>query len=48
LLLAADVRDTLVCEPIVLLGERLVDNVVEVLVVGEDDMATDIVKLPQR
>lgn len=31
--------------PVVLLGEGLVDAVVEVLVVGEDDMATDVVEL---
>lgn len=33
------------CEPVVLLGQRLVDAVVEVLVVGEDDVAADIVEL---
>lgn len=32
-------------EPVVLLGEGFVDAVIEVLVVGEDDMATDIVQL---
>jgi hypothetical protein len=32
--------------PVIILGEGLVDAVVEVLVVGEDDMATDIVELP--
>jgi hypothetical protein len=31
--------------PVVVLGESLVDAVVEVLVVGEDDVATDIVEL---
>jgi hypothetical protein len=31
--------------PVVVVGERLVDAVVEVLVVGEDDMATDVVEL---
>lgn len=41
--LAADVRDTLVGKPVVLLRQSLVNAVVEVLVVGEDDMATDIV-----
>ena len=35
-------------EPIILLRERLVEAVVEVLVVGEDDMAADIVQLEQR
>jgi hypothetical protein len=43
--LVAHIRDTLVCEPVVILGERLVDNVVEVLVVGEDDVAANIVEL---
>jgi len=32
-------------EPVVVVGESLVDAVVKVLVVGEDDMATDIVEL---
>lgn len=32
-------------EPVILLGERLLDAVVEVLVVGEDDVATNIVEL---
>ena len=41
--LVADVGDTLVGEPVILLGESLVDAVVEVLVVGEDDVTTDIV-----
>lgn len=45
LLLAADVRDTLVGVPVVLLGESLIDAVVEVLVVGENDVATNIVQL---
>jgi hypothetical protein len=45
LALAADVRDTLVGEPVVVVGEGFVDAVVEVLVVGEDDMATDVVEL---
>jgi hypothetical protein len=45
LALAADVGDTLVGEPVVIVGEGLVDAVVEVLVVGEDDMATDVVEL---
>lgn len=31
--------------PVILLGESLVDNIVEVLVMGEDDVATDIVEL---
>lgn len=31
--------------PVVLLGESLVDAVIEVLVVGEDNVATDIVQL---
>lgn len=32
-------------EPVIVLGKGLVDAVVEVLVVGEDDVATDIVEL---
>ena len=43
--LVADVGDTLVGEPVILLGESLVDAVVEVLVVGEDNVATNIVEL---
>lgn len=31
--------------PIVILGEGLVDAVVEVLVVGEDDVTADVVEL---
>ncbi len=31
--------------PIILLGQCLVDAVIEVFVVGKDDMATDIVEL---
>jgi hypothetical protein len=45
LALAANVGDTLVSVPIILLGKRLVNAVVEILVVGEDDVTTDIVKL---
>jgi hypothetical protein len=45
LALAADVRDTLVGVPVFLARQRLVDAVIKVLVVGEDDMATDIVEL---
>ena len=43
--LAADVGDTLVLVPVLILGKSLVDAVIEVLVVGEDNVATDIVKL---
>jgi hypothetical protein len=43
--LAADIRDALVGEPVVVVGQGLVDAVVEVLVVGEDDMAADVVEL---
>lgn len=35
-------------EPVVLLGESLVDAVIEVLVVGEYDVAADIVQLVGR
>ncbi len=45
LALVADVGDALVSVPIVVLGEGLVDAVVKVLVVGEDDVATDVVEL---
>jgi hypothetical protein len=45
LLLAADVGDALVGEPVGLVGQGLVDAVVEVLVVGEDNVAADIVEL---
>jgi hypothetical protein len=45
LALAAHVGDALVGEPVVVAREGLVDAVVEVLVVGEDDMATDVVEL---
>jgi hypothetical protein len=43
--LVADVWDTLVGVPVIVTGESLVDAVVEVLVVGEDNVAADIVKL---
>jgi hypothetical protein len=39
------VRDPLVGVPVLRLGQGLVDAVVKVLVVGEDDMATDVVEL---
>lgn len=45
LFLAANVGDTLVGVPILLLGEGLIDAVVEVLVVGEDNVTADIVEL---
>lgn len=34
--------------PVLILGERLVNAVIEVLVVGEDNVATDVVQLPRR
>jgi hypothetical protein len=43
--LVTDVRNTLVREPVVFLGQGLVKAVVEVLVVGENHVAADIVKL---
>lgn len=43
--LEADVRDALVGVPVVLCGECLVDAVVEVLVVGEDDVSADVEEL---
>lgn len=45
LTLAADVGDTLVAVPVIVVGKSLVDTVIEVLVVREDDVTTDIVKL---
>ena len=42
---ASYVGDSLVGEPIVVFGEGLVNAVVEVFVVGEDDMAADVVEL---
>lgn len=45
LALATDVGDTLVSVPVVGLGKSFIDAVVEVLVVGEDDVTTDIVQL---
>jgi hypothetical protein len=41
----ADVRDALVVVPIGVVGEGFVDTVVEVFVVGEDDVAADVVEL---
>ena len=46
--LAADVGDTLVAVPVVILGEGLVDAVIEVLVVREDNVTTDVVELSFR
>lgn len=43
--LAANVGDTLVAEPVIVVGEGLVDAVIEVFVVGEDNVTTDIVEL---
>ena len=42
---AADVRDTLVSIPVRFVGKSLVDAVVEIFVVGEDDMAANVVEL---
>lgn len=46
--LVANVGDSLVSVPVILLGESLVDAVVEVLVVGEDDVTANIVELFKR
>lgn len=43
--LVANVGDALVSVPVIILGKRLVETVVEVLVVGEDDVAANIVEL---
>ena len=45
LALATDVRDTLVAVPVILLRKSLVDTVIEVLVVGEDNVTSDVVEL---
>ena len=43
--LVADVGDTLMRIPVIIVGQSLVEAVVKVLVVGEDNVATDIVQL---
>lgn len=43
--LVADVGDSLVVEPVVLLGQGLIEAVIEVLVVGEDNVTANIVQL---
>jgi hypothetical protein len=45
--LVANIGNSLVSVPVIVLGESLVDAVVEVLVVGEDNVATDIVQLEE-
>ncbi|KAI6762824.1 hypothetical protein HG530_008804 [Fusarium avenaceum] len=45
--LVANVGDSLVSVPVIILGESLVDAVVEVLVVRKDNVATDIVQLEE-
>lgn len=47
-IVAADVRDTLVAIPVIIAGEGLVDTVIEVLVVREDNVTTDIVELKKK
>jgi hypothetical protein len=42
---AADVGDTLVSIPVRLVRKSLIDAVVEIFVVGEDDMAANVVEL---
>lgn len=44
-ILATNVGNTLMCVPIIWLGQRLINAIVEVFVVGEDDVPADIVKL---
>lgn len=34
--------------PVLILGESLIDTIVEVLVVGEDDVTADIVELQSK
>jgi hypothetical protein len=43
--LAADIADALVGVPILVIWERFIDAIVEVLVVGEDDMTANVVEL---
>lgn len=43
--LVADIGDTLVIEPVILLGQGLVEAVIEVFVVGEDNVTANIVQL---
>lgn len=45
LALATDVRDALVAVPVIFLRKSLVDAVVKVLVVGEDNVTSDVVEL---
>lgn len=42
---AAHVRDTLMCVPVFLLRQGFVDAIVEVFVMGENDMTANVVKL---
>ena len=44
-ILAANVGNPLVCVPIILLRKSFVDAVVEVFVVRENDMTTDVIEL---
>jgi hypothetical protein len=46
--LASHVRDTFMGIPIILLGQCLIDTIIEVLVVGEDNVATNIIQLSGR
>lgn len=46
--LVADIGDSLMDEPVVVLGESLVQAVVEVLVVGENDVTANIVQLEKK
>lgn len=43
--LAANVGDTLVSVPVALVGKGLINDIVEVLVVREDNVASDVVEL---
>lgn len=47
-IVTADVGDTLVTVPVLIAGEGFVDAVIEVLVVGEDNVTTDIVELKKK
>jgi hypothetical protein len=48
LLLATDVGDALMRVPVVILGKGLVDAVIEVFVVGEDNVAANVVELQTK
>jgi hypothetical protein len=44
-ILAAHIRDAPVSEPIIFIGKSFVQAIVEIFVVGKDDMSTNVKKL---